>query len=124
MLSTSDMNNVKSSTTILSITIEQKPLAGNSKGSRSVFSFVSLCDSEHTSKSEDAPYVSKNLNSLSRIISALNKKDSEDVIPYRDSNLTRLLQNCFGGNSFAAMIGLISPIDNDYEETLSTLKFI
>lgn len=44
-------------------------------------------------------------------------------IPYRDSKLTRLLQDALGGNTKTCMIANISPADYNYEETLSTLRY-
>ncbi len=44
-------------------------------------------------------------------------------IPYRDSKLTRLLQDSLGGNSRTSMIACVSPADNSFEETLNTLKY-
>ena len=47
----------------------------------------------------------------------------KNVIPYRDSQLTRILQNALGGNSKTLMICALSPADDNYEETLSTLRY-
>jgi hypothetical protein len=44
-------------------------------------------------------------------------------IPYRDSKLTRLLQDSLGGNTKTVMIANISGADYNYEETLSTLRY-
>ncbi len=44
-------------------------------------------------------------------------------IPYRDSKLTRLLQDSLGGNTKTIMIAAVSPADYNYEETLSTLRY-
>ena len=44
-------------------------------------------------------------------------------IPYRDSKLTRLLQDSLGGNTKTVMIAACSPADYNYEETLSTLRY-
>ena len=44
-------------------------------------------------------------------------------IPYRDSKLTRLLQDSLGGNTKTIMIAAISPADYNYDETLSTLRY-
>ena len=44
-------------------------------------------------------------------------------IPYRDSKLTRLLQDSLGGSAKTLMIATIGPADYNYEETLSTLRF-
>lgn len=45
------------------------------------------------------------------------------VVPYRESKLTRMLQNALGGNSKTAMIAAISPAAINYEETYSTLVY-
>lgn len=50
-------------------------------------------------------------------------KAKDKVTPYRDSQLTRILQNALGGNSKTLMICAISPADDNYEETLSTLRY-
>jgi len=53
---------------------------------------------------------------------ALGKK--KDILPpYRDSSLTRILQNALGGNSKTVMICALSPASINYEETLSTLRY-
>ena len=51
-----------------------------------------------------------------------NKMDKQ-FVPYRDSKLTFILRNALGGNSRTAMICAISPADDNYEETLSTLRY-
>ena len=43
-------------------------------------------------------------------------------MPYRDSKLTRLLQDSLGGNSKTIMIACISPSDRDFMKTLNTLR--
>ncbi|KAJ3415476.1 hypothetical protein HDV05_004918 [Chytridiales sp. JEL 0842] len=51
-------------------------------------------------------------------------KDGANVhVPYRDSKLTRLLQDSLGGNSKTLMIACVSPSEDDYDETLNTLKY-
>lgn len=61
------------------------------------------------------------------VISALADKamgkGKNTVIPYRDSVLTRILQNALGGNSKTLMICALSPATNNYDETLSTLRY-
>ena len=44
-------------------------------------------------------------------------------IPYRDSKLTRLLQDSLGGNTKTVMMAALSPADYNYDETLSTLRY-
>lgn len=55
------------------------------------------------------------------VISALVDGKSKHI-PYRDSKLTRLLQDSLGGNTKTLMLACISPADNNYDETLSTLR--
>ena len=50
-------------------------------------------------------------------------KAAKTVVPYRDSALTRILQNALGGNSKTIMICALSPATTNYEETLSTLRY-
>ena len=50
-------------------------------------------------------------------------KAKDIVVPYRNSCLTRILQNALGGNSKTLMICAISPATDNYEETLSTLRY-
>ena len=50
-------------------------------------------------------------------------KSKNAVVPYRDSNLTRILQNALGGNAKTIMICAISPAALNYEETLGTLRY-
>lgn len=56
------------------------------------------------------------------MISALVDGKSNHI-PYRDSKLTRLLQDSLGGNTKTIMIAAVSPADNSYDETLSTLRY-
>ena len=44
-------------------------------------------------------------------------------IPYRDSKLTRLLQDSLGGNTKTMMVACLSPADDNYDETISTLRY-
>lgn len=65
--------------------------------------------------------INKGLLCLGNVISALGE-DSKHI-PYRDSKLTRLLQDSLGGNSYTLMIACISPADSNMEETLNTLRY-
>uniref|UniRef100_G1S8W8 Kinesin family member 21B n=1 Tax=Nomascus leucogenys TaxID=61853 RepID=G1S8W8_NOMLE len=61
---------------------------------------------------------------LGNVISALGDQSKKVVhVPYRDSKLTRLLQDSLGGNSQTIMIACVSPSDRDFMETLNTLKY-
>ncbi|CAH9144871.1 unnamed protein product [Cuscuta epithymum] len=75
---------------------------------------------------KEGVHINKGLLALGNVISALGdekkRKDGAHV-PYRDSKLTRLLQDSLGGNSKTVMIACISPADINAEETLNTLKY-
>ena len=62
------------------------------------------------------------LSALGNVISAL-VDGRQTHIPYRDSKLTRLLQDSLGGNTKTVMIAAISPADYNLDETLSTLRY-
>jgi kinesin family protein 3/17 len=62
------------------------------------------------------------LSALGNVISALVDGKIQHV-PYRDSKLTRLLQDSLGGNTKTVMIAVISPANTYYDESLSTLRY-
>lgn len=69
--------------------------------------------------------INKSLSALGNVISALadlSMGKKKVLVPYRDSVLTKLLQNALGGNSKTIMIAALSPADINYDETLSTLR--
>jgi len=68
--------------------------------------------------------INKGLLYLGNVISALtDPKRKFKHIPYRDSILTRILQDSLGGNSRTYMIACVSPAESNFEETLSTIKY-
>ena len=71
--------------------------------------------------------INQSLSCLGKVISILAEKSSgknkKAVVPYRESKLTRILQNALGGNSKTAMIAAISPANVNYDETVSTLRY-
>ncbi|CDF37548.1 Kinesin-like protein [Chondrus crispus] len=74
--------------------------------------------------------INKGLFSLAKVISALadnaSRKDSRSPkrhVPYRDSKLTRLLQDSLGGNARTLLVACVSPADTSREETLGTLRY-
>ncbi|XP_072308299.1 kinesin-like protein KIF17 [Eucyclogobius newberryi] len=90
---------------------------------------VDLAGSERQSKTgatgerlREATKINLSLSALGNVISALVDGRSK-YIPYRDSKLTRLLQDSLGGNTRTLMIACLSPADYNYEETLSTLRY-
>ncbi|XP_022807541.1 kinesin-like protein KIF17 isoform X1 [Stylophora pistillata] len=90
---------------------------------------VDLAGSERQSKSgctgerfKESTKINLSLSVLGNVISALVDGKCK-YVPYRDSKLTRLLQDSLGGNSRTLMVACISPGENNYEETLSTLRY-
>ena len=74
---------------------------------------------------EEAKSINKSLSALGNVINALTQKGrgQNSHVPYRDSKLTRLLQNSLGGNSRTALVLACSPSSWNEMETLSTLRF-
>lgn len=66
--------------------------------------------------------INQSLSALGNVVNALTEK-GRTHIPYRDSKLTRLLQDSLGGSAFMCMICCLSPASVNYAETLSTLRF-
>uniref|UniRef100_A0A183BMA1 Kinesin motor domain-containing protein n=1 Tax=Globodera pallida TaxID=36090 RepID=A0A183BMA1_GLOPA len=90
---------------------------------------VDLAGSERQSKTgsegqrfREATRINLSLSALGNVISALSDQSSAHI-PYRDSKLTRLLQDSLGGNSKTVMIANIGPASYNFEETLSTLRY-
>lgn len=90
---------------------------------------VDLAGSERLSKTHatgerliEATKINLSLSALGNVISALVDGKSTHI-PYRDSKLTRLLQDSLGGNTKTIMIAAISPADYNYDESLGTLRY-
>ena len=67
--------------------------------------------------------INKGLLCLGNVIAALTDEKKSGFIPYRDSKLTRILQDSLGGNSRTTMIACASPADSNLDESLSTIKY-
>ncbi|XP_043823765.1 kinesin-like protein KIF21A isoform X3 [Dromiciops gliroides] len=95
------------------------------------FHFVDLAGSERLKRTgatgeraKEGISINCGLLALGNVISALGDKSKRAThVPYRDSKLTRLLQDSLGGNSQTVMIACVSPSDRDFMETLNTLKY-
>ncbi|KAI3522183.1 hypothetical protein L1887_11665 [Cichorium endivia] len=139
-----NMNNQSSrSHAIFTITVEQirKANSSDSNSNESMgdeylcakLHLVDLAGSERAKRTgsdgmrfKEGVHINKGLLALGNVISALGdeKKRKENAhVPYRDSKLTRLLQDSLGGNSRTVMIACVSPADINAEETLNTLKY-
>lgn len=127
---------------IFTISIEQKRTSSSTSEKStnndydilsSKFHLVDLAGSERAKRTgadglrlKEGIHINRGLLALGNVISALGdeKKRKEGAfVPYRDSKLTRLLQDSLGGNSKTVMIACISPADSNAEETINTLKY-
>ncbi len=72
---------------------------------------------------QESKSINQSLSCLGNVISALTEQKQRNHIPYRDSKLTRLLEDSLGGNCKTTMIAMISPAFDAYNESISTLKF-
>ena len=107
--------------------IEDKKNDGKIRAGK--LNLVDLAGSERQAKTEatgdrlkEATKINLSLSALGNVIAALVSGTAKHI-PYRDSKLTRLLEDSLGGNTKTLMIAAISPADDNYEETLSTLKY-
>ncbi|EPB70279.1 kinesin motor domain protein [Ancylostoma ceylanicum] len=95
------------------------------------FHFVDLAGSERLKRTgatgdraKEGISINCGLLALGNVISALGGANGKvSHVPYRDSKLTRLLQDSLGGNSRTLMIACVSPSDSDFVETLNTMKY-
>ncbi|KAM9798359.1 kinesin-like protein KIF13B [Neosynchiropus ocellatus] len=108
--------------------------SGTSGEKVSKLSLVDLAGSERAAKTgaagerlKEGSNINKSLSTLGLVISALADqgagKNRSKFVPYRDSVLTWLLKDSLGGNSRTAMVATISPAADNYDETLSTLRY-
>lgn len=126
-----NMNSESSrSHSVFTVNITQEEKVGGLVGEKcSRLSLVDLAGSERASKTgaagdrlKEGSNINKSLSTLGLVISALATGKSK-FVPYRDSVLTWLLKDCLGGNSKTVMVAAISPSADNYEETLSTLRY-
>ncbi len=129
-----NMNDVSSrSHAVFSIQVEQMISVPGGSGKHikvGKLNLVDLAGSERikvtgaTGKQlEESKKINKSLSALGNVIYALTDPKGRTHIPYRDSKLTRLLENSLGGNCKTTMIAMISPAQCSFNESLSTLNF-
>lgn len=124
------MNAVSSrSHTVFTVTVLQRDKM-TGQAITGMLNLVDLAGSERLKKSEsqgirlkEALHINTSLTALGKVIMALDPSSESSHIPYRDSKLTRVLQNSLGGNSFTSVIAAVHPSPRFYEECLSTLQF-
>ena len=115
--------------TVLTVTVLQKDkLTG--RAVTGMLNLVDLAGSERLKKSEsagirlkEALHINTSLTALGKVVMALDPSTVGTHVPYRDSKLTRVLQNSLGGNSYTSVMANIHPHPSFFEECLSTLQF-
>ncbi|CAK5076942.1 unnamed protein product [Meloidogyne enterolobii] len=113
---------------VFQIQVDQENKATQKKLSGKLY-LVDLAGSEKVSKTgaegsvlEEAKNINKSLSALGNVISAL-AEGTKSHVPYRDSKLTRILQESLGGNSRTTIVICCSPASYNEAETKSTLLF-
>lgn len=127
------LNDVSSrSHTIFTVNLYKKQ--GNEFFKVSKMNLVDLAGSENINRSgavnqraKEAGLINQSLLTLGRVINSLSDRSlsasNTSHIPYRESKLTRLLQDSIGGQTKTALIATISPAKINLEETVSTLEY-
>lgn len=132
-VSSTMMNSTSSrSHSIFTIKIHQKD---DDDPSRNVFAKLNLVDLAGSERQKgtgasgqtlkEGANINKSLSALGNVINALveSANGKKVFIPYRNSKLTRVLQESLGGNSLCTMLATLSPAACNYEETMSTLRY-
>ncbi|KAK7485932.1 hypothetical protein BaRGS_00022798 [Batillaria attramentaria] len=126
------MNDTSSrSHAIFTIHVEKTKKDDMNDNCQAKFHLVDLAGSERAKKTraegdrfKEGVNINRGLLALGNVISALGEDTQKrGHIPYRDSKLTRLLQDSLGGNSHTLMVACVSPADSNMEETLNTLRY-
>ncbi|KAK4983797.1 Kinesin-related motor protein [Elasticomyces elasticus] len=116
--------------TVFTVTVYMKRTTdtGEDFVSAGKLNLVDLAGSENIQRSgaenkraAEAGLINKSLLTLGRVINALVDKSSH--IPYRESKLTRLLQDSLGGRTKTCIVATLSPAKSNLEETISTLDY-
>jgi len=128
---------------LFQVVVEQTRISDGAEGERilkSKFNLVDLAGSEkwdtkkelaiQTAHLSELTNINLSLYTLGRCIAALAKNAKSKVddgptshVPFRESKLTRLLQDSLGGNSKTLLIATLSPASDCLEESISTLRF-
>ncbi|XP_013171059.1 PREDICTED: chromosome-associated kinesin KIF4-like isoform X6 [Papilio xuthus] len=115
---------------VFTIVVAKESKTDKNLATTSKFHFVDLAGSERIKKTKasgerlrEGVKINQGLLALGNVISALGDGTNRSFISYRDSKLTRLLQDSLGGNSLTMMVACVSPADYNLDETVSTLRY-
>lgn len=109
----------KSTPNVLSAKLHLVDLAGSERAKRTAAAGERFAEGVQ---------INRGLFALAKVISVLAEnsakpKSKHRHVPYRDSKLTRLLQDSLGGNARTLLIACVSPADSSVEESLGTLRY-
>lgn len=103
-------------------------IENNTKGRHAKFQFIDLAGSERIKSSlvtgdalKEAQAINKSLFTLAQVIMALTDSAKSAHVPYRNSKLTELLSDSFGGNAYCMMVTCLNPTCG--EESIQTMKY-
>jgi kinesin family protein 5 len=115
---------------MINVTKRSKKMTESSRALAAKFIICDLAGSERAHRTqpegiqfEEAKFINKSLSALGNVISALSSSSTATHIPWRDSKLTRLLQDTLGSNSRTSLIVNISPEPSSYHESITSLLF-
>lgn len=116
---------------IFTVNVRQTNRTNINDATTAKFHLVDLAGSERSNKTKatgtrfkEGVKINQGLLALGNVISALGSAQRNGThVSYRDSKLTRLLQDSLGGNSVTLMIACVSPADYNADETISTLRY-
>merc|ERR1719450_1590337 len=117
---------------IFIVKVHQKDDTDKSKNVFAKLNLVDLAGSERQKGTgatgqtlKEGANINKSLSALGNVINALveNANGKKVFVPFRNSKLTRVLQESLGGNSLTTMMAAMSPAACNYEETMSTLRY-
>lgn len=125
------INNLSSrSHAVFIITIEQLTNGHEGVQIYSKLNLIDLAGSERIKitdargqRLEECKKINQSLSCLGKVISFLAERVQNKHIPYRESKLTRLLENSLGGNCITLFLATVSANPKNFEETQATLKF-
>lgn len=104
---------------IFTVIIDQRERQSSKVGVRSVIHFVDAAGNDLGGKSNADEIAS--IQGLQNVIMALGGPRGGGSVPYRDSKLTRYLQESLGGNAISLMFVCVSPVDKAHQENINTL---
>lgn len=115
---------------IFTVSIAQKSRIGSKTGVvGSTMNFIDLAGSERLARSQsegrrfqEAVLINSSLTALGKVVLAIAGGGARHV-PYRDSKLTRILQNSLGGSAYTTLLTTINPSPSNYEESMNSLLF-